>query len=546
MPPVGPSLANEVLVDVVRTVLKHDLAAFDFCRQTTYALALAAFAHDRAALVVVVVTASLVGAPRVVALGLAAAGLTAAAAEPIESTVESSAFDASAASGLGAASAVGGSSASVPTGGGAGLDLLGVGMGLGAGVFALGDGEGAGAGCRSGTCRGSTWSEPWEGDVAGESGGDDIALEVSGMAANNAMAPRACLGIVIMKIDPYWWGKLRPRAHNQWKESNNGPGCWEDLAVYAGQVDVLAEVVRSGLVESRHRGVVVRVDADGEVIWSIDDPSTVVFPRSANKPIQALGMLRAGLPLDGELLAIASASHSGEPFHLEAVREILTLAGLDESALQTPPSYPLDPKVHADYIRARRRTSADLHGLLRQARGDAAHLRHERLAHRHLPRTRITRLQVVITETFTELTQGPPSVIGTDGCGAPLLATSLRPAGPRGRPHRRWSARARPEARLASAMKAHPEYVSGTNRAELALVRAFPDLMAKSGAESVYVVAQPDGEAFAVKIEDGAERPLYAVMNRALELAGLSDPVLIERPQVLGGGLPVGEVRTTF
>ena len=59
-------------------------------------------------------------------------------------------------------------------------------------------------------------------------------------------------------------------------------------------------------------------------------------------------------------------------------------------------------------------------------------------------------------------------------------------------------------------------------------------------------MAQPDGEAFALKIEDGGERALYAVMARTLELAGLSDPVLAERPQVLGGGHPVGEIRTTF
>ncbi|WP_332644744.1 asparaginase [Aeromicrobium sp.] len=309
-------------------------------------------------------------------------------------------------------------------------------------------------------------------------------------------------------------------------------------------MEVLAEVVRSGLVESRHRGVAVRVDAAGEVVWSIDDPGTLVFPRSANKPIQALGMLRAGLPLDGRLLAIASASHSGEPFHLDAVREILTLAGLDESALQAPASYPLDPKVHADYIRAggvRAPICMDCSG-----------------KHAAMLLTCVTNgwptdtylapehpLQVIITETFTELTQSPPSVIGVDGCGAPLLATPLvqlaRAVG-------RIAAGApgTPEATVASAMKSHPEFVSGTNRAELALVRAFPQLIAKSGAESVYVVAQPDGEAFALKIEDGGERPLYAVMARALELAGLSAPVLVERPQVLGGGHPVGEVRTTF
>ncbi len=189
-------------------------------------------------------------------------------------------------------------------------------------------------------------------------------------------------------------------------------------------MEVLAEVVRSGFVESRHRGVIVRVDPTGEVVWSIGDPGAVIFPRSANKPLQALGMLRAGLPLDGELLALASASHSGEPFHLDAVREILALAGLDEADLQTPPSYPLDPKVHAAYIRAggvRAPICMDCSG-----------------KHAAMLLTCVTNgwptdtylvpehpLQVAITETFTDLTQGPPAVIGTDGCGAPLLATPL-------------------------------------------------------------------------------------------------------------------------
>lgn len=309
-------------------------------------------------------------------------------------------------------------------------------------------------------------------------------------------------------------------------------------------VEVLAEVVRSGLVESRHRGVAVGVDSTGEVTWSIGDPGTVVFPRSSNKPIQALGMLRAGLPLDGRLLALASASHSGEPFHLDAVREILALAGLDESALQTPPSYPLDPHVHADYLRA----GGGLAPICMDCSGK----------HAAMLLTCVTNewtiddyldpehpLQLEITRTFTELTGGPPSVVGVDGCGAPLLATPLQqlaravgqivqsPAGGLG-------------ARLVEAMTAHPEYVSGTTRAERDLMRAFPGLLAKSGAESVYVVGLPDGSAYALKIEDGGERPLYAVMGRALELAGLEAPVLHERPTILGGGRPVGEVRMTF
>ncbi|MET1038544.1 MAG: asparaginase [Aeromicrobium sp.] len=309
-------------------------------------------------------------------------------------------------------------------------------------------------------------------------------------------------------------------------------------------MEVLAEVVRSGLVESRHRGVAVGVDPAGEVVWSLGDPGTVIFPRSANKPIQALGMLEAGLPLDGRLLALASASHSGERFHLDAVREILALAGLDESALQTPPSYPLDPHVHADHLRAgggREAICMDCSGkhaamlLTCVVNGWAVD---DYLDPAHP-------LQQVITATFTELTDGPPSVVGTDGCGAPLLATPLQqlaravgrilraPEGSHG-------------ARLVAAMTAHPEYVSGTTRAEREFMRSFPGLVAKSGAESVFVVGLPDGSAYALKIEDGAERPLYAVMGRMLELGGLDAPVLRERPTILGGGKQVGEVRTTF
>ena len=98
---------------------------------------------------------------------------------------------------------------------------------------------------------------------------------------------------------------------------------------------VVAEIVRSGFVEGHHYGSLVALAADGSVEWSVGDAESQIFPRSCNKPVQAVAMLRAGLELDGELLALAAASHSGENFHLEGVRRILDAAGLDESALQT-------------------------------------------------------------------------------------------------------------------------------------------------------------------------------------------------------------------
>jgi len=309
-------------------------------------------------------------------------------------------------------------------------------------------------------------------------------------------------------------------------------------------MDVLVEVVRSGLVESRHRGVAVRVDPEGKVLWSLGDPDTVIFPRSANKPFQTLGMMRAGLPVDGAELAVATASHSGEPFHLDAVRGVLRRAGLDESALQTPPSYPLDPKEHAAVLRA----GGGRDPILMDCSGKHAAMLLTSVVNDWPTGTYLDPdhpLQQTIAAIFAEFTGSPPDAVSIDGCGAPLLATSIR---------RLATATARvlaaPEGsdgrRLVDAMLAHPEYVSGTRREELHLMRAFPGLVAKGGAESVLVVGLPDGSACALKIEDGGSRPLYVAMHRVLQIAGLDAEILHDRPPVLGGGKQVGEVRPAF
>ncbi|WP_019144628.1 asparaginase [Aeromicrobium massiliense] len=308
-------------------------------------------------------------------------------------------------------------------------------------------------------------------------------------------------------------------------------------------MDVIAEYVRSGLVESRHRGAVVRVER-GAATWSVGDPDVVVFPRSANKPIQALGMLRAGLPLDGRLLALASASHSGEDVHLEGVREVLAQAGLDESALQTPPSYPLDPKVHAAWIRAggeRERILMDCSGkhaamlltCVQNGWDTATYLDPEHP------------LQRTITETFTELTGGSPSVVGVDGCGAPLLATSLTSLAAAigsisGAPEGTL------ERRLVDALVQNPRYLSGTRRSETAFMAALPGAIAKSGAEAVYVLGLPSGVAYALKVEDGNDRAAALVLARALEVNGEAADGLPGHVEVLGGGRPVGEIRPAF
>ena len=114
---------------------------------------------------------------------------------------------------------------------------------------------------------------------------------------------------------------------------------------------VLVEVVRNGFIESVHRGRVAITNPDGSLASSVGADFAPMYPRSANKPLQAIGMVRAGLDLDDELLALVCASHSGESFHLDGVRRILTMSGLDESALQMPADWPVDQQARDDAIR---------------------------------------------------------------------------------------------------------------------------------------------------------------------------------------------------
>lgn len=115
----------------------------------------------------------------------------------------------------------------------------------------------------------------------------------------------------------------------------------------------LAEVVRSGFVEGAHRGSVVVLDAAGAAVASAGDVTSPIFPRSASKPMQAIGMLRAGLPLtDPADVALVSASHAGEDFHLARVGALLQRAGLDASALHCPPDLPVGVAAREAVLRA--------------------------------------------------------------------------------------------------------------------------------------------------------------------------------------------------
>jgi L-asparaginase II len=271
-----------------------------------------------------------------------------------------------------------------------------------------------------------------------------------------------------------------------------------------------------------------------------------MFPRSANKPMQLLGMLRASLELPAELLALAAASHSGEPFHLDGARRILAGAGLDESALRTPPDYPLDELAHDDWIRAGRpREPIAMNCSGKHAAMLATCVRRGWPVETYLDPAH--QLQLGIRAALEDVSGDQVTAIAVDGCGAPLMAITLAGLA---RAFGRLASAApdTAEGRVAAAMRGFPEYVSGTRRDEAALIRATPGLLCKGGAEGVYAAGLPDGRGVAVKISDGAVRARSVVMAELLHRLGHDNPTLTAQRTValLGGGVPVGEVHAVL
>lgn len=314
---------------------------------------------------------------------------------------------------------------------------------------------------------------------------------------------------------------------------------------------VVAELVRSGFVEGRHYGSVLALDAAGEVDWAVGAVDVPILPRSCNKPVQALAMVRLGLDLPPDLLAVACASHSGEPLHLDAARRILASVALDEDALQTPPDYPLDDEARDAVVRAGGHRTR----LLMNCSGKHAAMLATCVVNGWDTATYLAPehpLQQAIRATFAEVTGVPVEVDAVDGCGAPLLSTTLIGLATA---FRRIALGDGPGTeRVAEAIRRHPELVSGSRRDELALLTAIPGAIGKAGAESCYAVALADGRAFALKTDDGAPRVRPVLMAAALRRSGVDveegvDTEAVRRTGtsvLLGGGRPVGEIRATF
>jgi L-asparaginase II len=330
---------------------------------------------------------------------------------------------------------------------------------------------------------------------------------------------------------------------------------------------VLVEVTRGPLVESSHRGAVAVSDADGATVLSLGDVARPIYPRSAVKPIQALPLLEGGAAerygFGDREIALACASHGGEPAHVEVATRMLARAGLDVAALECGTHWP----SHQDSGRALARVGSAPSALHNNCSGKhsgflcvacAAGVEHRGYVGReHFVQREVrAALENVAGVALSE------DQCGTDGCAIPTWAMPLtalaqgfarfgtgRGLGPE---------RANAAARIRAACAAQPYYVAGTGRFCTEIMTQFgARVLVKTGAEGVFCGALPEqGLGIAVKCDDGgtraAEVAMAAMIARFLPLSDEERVALgrFVRPVLrnwngteVGGLRPGGEIR---
>ncbi|WP_417233248.1 asparaginase [Arthrobacter sp.] len=307
----------------------------------------------------------------------------------------------------------------------------------------------------------------------------------------------------------------------------------------------LAAQTRGDAVESVHYGSLVATAPDGTVIEALGDAQAGFYPRSALKPLFAVGMLRAGLEATGEQLALAAASHNGSPKHQQVALSTLAAAGLDETALANSTDLPYGPAEREAWLRSG-------NGPTRLAQNCSG--KHAALValceQRGWPVDGYLDVDhpvnAMLRTAVQDLTGEAVGTTSTDGCGTPVYTITLAGMA-RAFGRLASAAEGSPERRVADAMRTHPDLVAGEGRDVTAVMRAVPGLVAKDGFEGIQVIGLPDGTGLAVKVSDGGDRARMPIAAAALTRL-VDDPSLATALQpllavpALGGGHRVGEL----
>jgi len=306
--------------------------------------------------------------------------------------------------------------------------------------------------------------------------------------------------------------------------------------MHAGEI--LVEVVRNEMVESVHDGHLLILDSSGKDLLKIGDADQLIYPRSAVKSLQASAMLRAGLKVSGEQLALACASHAGSRAHLDVALSTLRSVGLDESALRNTPDKPLDPAERAAWgDKAPTSLAANCSGK-HSAMVATCAVNGWNLETYKSPEHP---LQIAIAAEFEKLSGEKITKVGVDGCGAALFAISLRALA---HAIRNLTLSNEPiHQEVVNACRNNPIMVSGVGRLPTLLMQKVSGLFVKDGAEGVMIMSTPKGEVIVWKMSDGSQRGNSPLSVATLSHLGIT--VDLERENVMGDGRVVGEIRAS-
>jgi len=297
----------------------------------------------------------------------------------------------------------------------------------------------------------------------------------------------------------------------------------------------LAEVTRGGIVESLHLGHLIVLNSDGTTYLSKGSPELAFYPRSAVKSLQASAMLKAGLTVSDEELAIICASHSGNQIHMDLVTKMLEKRNIPLSALKNATDKPLGEKEKISWgdkpgTQLTQNCSGKHAGMLITCQQNGWDM--DTYSEMNHP------LQISIKNEIELLAGEKVSASTFDGCGAPLFAISLTGLA------KAISTVVKSNdpiyKQIVAACTKYPELVAGEGRLTTRMMRAVSGLFMKEGAEGIEVCALSDGRVIAIKIIDGSWRPVAPIIMEVFKRWGVSMPD--ESVKIYGGGSVIGEV----
>ncbi len=324
------------------------------------------------------------------------------------------------------------------------------------------------------------------------------------------------------------------------------------------RTEIVVEVKRGDALESRHRVFAAVADASGDTLAHWGEVGRAIYPRSAIKALQALPIVETGaanaFAVTDEELALACASHRGEPAHTERVIAWLGRVGLNEGDLECGAHAPLEARAAAALARKGSRPTAIHNNCSGKHAGMLTHARHmgeDVAGYTHADHPVQMRVRATLEEMYGEAL----SHHGIDGCSIPTYAVPLaaiaRGMARLAEPGRFAHARVRAARRIRKAWAEHPRLISGTGSFNTRILELLaPRILAKAGAEGVYcALVAEHGLGIVVKADDGAARAAETALVAVLREFGVIDTALWERASDLGRQVvrnwnddPVGEI----